>query len=367
MKTNKKSMIATAILSVSILSTSIYAVAAESRGESAEPATKKEISVESLYNYIKVEGVVKEIRDQEGTKSLVVAQKNSNLETILTLNKDAVILDQGTAEFINKPQWVEGMTIEAFYKDNLPLLAIYPAIIPPDLILVKNDSTNSSALVSRFDKELISADKSLKLNISEDTQIIDQFGNKVEQKKVSEHPVVVFYTIATKSLPAQTTPEKIIVLVSEEEKAVAVEEGVEVDTDVEVDTEVKQPNDHVIMDVSKLEYIVNNEKIVAPAAYINEQNVVMVPLRPITEALGLRVTWDGKQGSVMIGKGTASLQIGKDNYTYMKTAPIQLGTAPTIKEGTTYVPLPFFREVLKMNNAYVFEGQIVVDNEEKMQ
>lgn len=362
-------MIATAILSVSILSSSIYAVAAESRGESAEPVTKKEISVESLYNYIKVEGVVKEIRDQEGTKSLVVAQKNSNLETIFTLNKDAIILDQGTAEFITKPQWVEGMTIEAFYKDNLPLLTIYPAIIPPDLILVKNDSTNSSALVSRFDKELVSADKSLKLNINEDTQIIDQFGNKVEQKKVSEHPVVVFYTIATKSLPAQTSPEKIIVLVSEEEKEkeVDVDAGVEIDVEVDTDTVVKQPNDHVIKDASKLEYIVNNEKIVAPSAYINEQNVVMVPLRPIAEALGLRVTWDGKQGSVMIGKGTASLQIGKDNYTYMKTAPIQLGTAPTIKEGTTYVPLPFFREVLKMNNAYVFEGQIVVNNEEKMQ
>jgi hypothetical protein len=51
----------------------------------------------------------------------------------------------------------------------------------------------------------------------------------------------------------------------------------------------------------------------------------------------------------------------------MKMAPIQLGTAPAIVEGKTFVPLSFFKEVTRLNNAYVFESQIVIDNGERME
>jgi hypothetical protein len=91
----------------------------------------------------------------------------------------------------------------------------------------------------------------------------------------------------------------------------------------------------------------------------------MVPLRAIAEALGYDVTWNNELQRAFLGKDI-SLNIGSDSYTYMKMAPIQLGTAPTIVEGKTFVPLSFFKEVTRMNNAYVFESQIVIDNEEQM-
>lgn len=108
--------------------------------------------------------------------------------------------------------------------------------------------------------------------------------------------------------------------------------------------------------------VVNNQVIKAPKAYTDDQGVVMVPLRAIVEALGFSVTWNEQTKSIMVGKGISSLTIGKDYYTYVKTAPIQLGTAPTIMDQSTFVPLSFFTEVLKINKADVFEGQIVIDD-----
>lgn len=115
-----------------------------------------------------------------------------------------------------------------------------------------------------------------------------------------------------------------------------------------------------------IEGIVVNDKLIdAPEAYIDENDVVMVPLRAIASALGYEVTWEKETQTVRLGNGIA-LQIGQDHYIYMKTPVIQLGAAPVLVEGTTYVPLPFFKKVVRMNNAYFFESMITIDNHEEM-
>ena len=92
----------------------------------------------------------------------------------------------------------------------------------------------------------------------------------------------------------------------------------------------------------------------------------MVPLRAIAEALDYELKWNAADKSVQLGQGI-SLKIGEDNYIYIRTAPIQLGTAPALVDGTAFVPLSFFKEVVRMNNAYVFEGQIVINNHEELE
>ena len=87
----------------------------------------------------------------------------------------------------------------------------------------------------------------------------------------------------------------------------------------------------------------------------------MVPVRAIAENLGFDVSWEGKTKTVMLGKGI-SLTIGKDNYIYMKTAPIQLGTAPEIVDGKTFVPLSFFKDVLGMKTVNVSDSDIVISD-----
>lgn len=104
---------------------------------------------------------------------------------------------------------------------------------------------------------------------------------------------------------------------------------------------------------------VNGQLIDAPEDYLNEQGVVMAPLRAIAEALGYEVTWDAASKSVRVGKAI-SLQVGEDQYIYARMAPIELGTAPTMVDGLTYVPLSFFTDVMRTGEVTIESDRIVI-------
>lgn len=89
----------------------------------------------------------------------------------------------------------------------------------------------------------------------------------------------------------------------------------------------------------------------------------MVPLRAVAEQLGYKVSWNEEDSSVTIGNGIG-LSIGKDDYSYMKTAPIQLGQAPVLKDGMTYVPLAFFDKVIRGYKADIVRSVVVINKAE---
>lgn len=286
---------------------------------------------QSYYNSFT--GTIKEITDFkaiEGSKFVSLENEEGMVANII-ISKDTYIL--------NNLKLAAGSEITGYYDANAPMIMIYPPQYNAEVVVVSDKDQNVK--VDRFDKDLISFDQSLKLNISKETEIVLQDG-KAFEGDIAGRKLVVVYGASTRSIPAQTNPTKIVVLF---EKA-----------DIE----------GIKSDVSTMDMIVNGKKIEAPAAYVNEKGTVMVPLRAMAEALGFDVSWDGELQSVRIGKGI-SLTIGKDNYIYMKTMPIQLGAAPEVTNEKTYVPLSFFKEVIPMNNAYVFESQIVIDNGEKME
>lgn len=291
-------------------------------------------------------GEVKETRDfNDSDESQFISLENEDGEI-------ANVILKGDTYVINDSKIEEGSTITAFYDVDKPMIMIYPPQYTAEVITVKNEETeNVNIKVDLFDENLLSADNSLKLNVSDDTEIIFKDGSDFEGK-LENRKLAVVYDISTRSIPAQTTPIKIIVLSEQIEK--------------DNTEDAKKEDNENINDVSSMDIVVNNEKIESENAFYNEEGTVMVPLRAISESLGFDVTWDNTTQGVKIGKATF-INIGEDNYIYMKTAPIQLGTAPELVEGVTYVPLSFFKEVLKMNNAYVFENQIVVDNNEVME
>jgi hypothetical protein len=85
------------------------------------------------------------------------------------------------------------------------------------------------------------------------------------------------------------------------------------------------------------------------AKIYGENGKLMIPLRVVSEALGYKITWNKERLSVDLIKGDnfTSISIGKDNYFYGKTAPIELGIAPELKDGKTYVPLQFVKQILR--------------------
>ena len=101
-----------------------------------------------------------------------------------------------------------GDTITGFFLMDAPMAMIYP---PQYNVSVIVNGEAASLHVDRFDEELVSYDGSLMLNIDGDTEIILQDG-EVFDCVLAHRKLVVVYDISTRSIPAQTTPSKIIVL-----------------------------------------------------------------------------------------------------------------------------------------------------------
>lgn len=81
-----------------------------------------------------------------------------------------------------------------------------------------------------------------------------------------------------------------------------------------------------------------------------DKNNTMVPLKKTAEKLGFKVEWNGANKSVKLDNGEVNtiIYIGLDSY-YMASstavgmsAPTPLGSAPVIKNGSTYVPADMF-------------------------
>lgn len=111
--------------------------------------------------------------------------------------------------FINQANISKGMSITVFYDADAPAVLIYPPRL--QATVVASNNLNKNVKVDYFDSNLLSQDKALQLHISEDTKVLLENGQTFTGN-VGNHYLVVIYTNSTRSIPAQTTPEKIIVL-----------------------------------------------------------------------------------------------------------------------------------------------------------
>lgn len=118
------------------------------------------------------------------------------------------ILSPGTY-FIDHAMVRRGDTVTAFYNADLPV----PLIFPPQYqaVVVNVNSPYQSVKVDYFDSRLLSSDGTLMLNLARNSLVTltnDQrfIGNP------ANHNLIVIYTASTRSIPAQTTPERVIVL-----------------------------------------------------------------------------------------------------------------------------------------------------------
>lgn len=102
-----------------------------------------------------------------------------------------------------------GDNVTGYYDGDAPAILIYPPQYPA-LVIVKN--TNEQFVkVSYFNQYLVSGDGQLQLNLSPDTQIILTNGQSFSRYPANLD-LIVIYRYTTRSIPAQTTPTRIIVL-----------------------------------------------------------------------------------------------------------------------------------------------------------
>lgn len=269
-------------------------------------------SWEDKINYISFEGVIKEVQAHEGYVHLSLTDgKADEVIGVFSLSEETMIVDQGTGETIKSSELKEGQKLTGFYRKDIMMIMIYPPRISPELVVVKDDEDKNFIKHSNFNEELLSVDNMLKLNISDDTVIIDQKGEECKLEDLYNQDLLVFYKFTTKSIPPQTNPSKVIVL-----KKQALEED-EISGGSAVTDEI--------------------DEIIKADSYTKD-NIVMVPLRKIAEHLGYEVEWINESRSVILRKANVSftLTIGKEEYGYNKSLRI-FEQVPELTNGTTYV------------------------------
>lgn len=284
--------------------------------ENTTPVIKDEEQEEAqnTTNYVKATGVVQEIEKETNGIRLTI-ENEEKMIIILRINDDSLLFNSATTNQLKLADLKEGATVEAYYDKNKPMLLIYPTTVTPEIVIVKDDKDIGEVKVSQFDKEFLSLDGELKLNIGEETPLFNQQGKAIEMKDLQGKELVVFYSITTRSLPPQTPPTKVIALdnVTEEEAP----------------------------DVSALEQIIAND-------HYMKNGVKMIPLRKVAEHLGYNVLSQAKIKGAIITLENSSFTVsrGEKMYGYNKSLR-QFEVAPELKDMKTYVSEDFLELLIQ--------------------
>jgi hypothetical protein len=158
-----------------------------------------------MINFIYFFGVVTLIEDfligqnGEGCFQLMTVENSSGEIVKFVISPTTYFVDQVSV----------GDYVIGYYDGNAPVPLIYPPQYQ-SLLMVKYNP-NENVKVDYFNSQLISSDGQLQLNLSPNTEIVLENGQAFLRNPANRN-LIVLYGPSTRSIPAQTTPYKIIVL-----------------------------------------------------------------------------------------------------------------------------------------------------------
>ncbi|MCL2226789.1 MAG: copper amine oxidase N-terminal domain-containing protein [Oscillospiraceae bacterium] len=327
--------------------------------------------------YLSVTGTVTSVNESEDGLRVEISRPDADRE-----GRAFLIVTDGTV-FPFEEEIEEGDTVTAFYLANVPMILIYPPQYTA-AVLVNGMPEDKNVNVDRFFSVegegglYLSQGGSLAFRIGEDTEVVLADGTEFnfDYGSIDGRRIVVVYGPSTRSIPAEVTAIRLIVLFEdiafgplpidpdmlpddEDADEEAEDEAADEEEEYVPVTVLPFPLDDTI-DASGWPIQVNGVNITAPAAFQTADGVLMVPLRAIAEALGYYVEWDSTLRSIRLGVAIHTW-LGNTEVHVGRMAPQTISAAPALVEGLTFVPLDFFR-VIGINNAFAFEGQIVIDN-----
>lgn len=147
---------------------------------------------------------IEEMRSQEygeGCVKMVSLQNEEGMQVNFILSPSTYVLNQAML--------VVGDRVTGYYDANAPAIMIFPPQYPALVMIKERDDQNVK--VSYFDRNLVSQDNQLKLNMSPNTPMFTANGQAYSGSPINRDLIVV-YGPTTKSIPAQTTPYYIVVL-----------------------------------------------------------------------------------------------------------------------------------------------------------
>lgn len=288
-----------AMLLAGFLSMSAFAQAEESK---ADDLTAPKLEAMNML----VRGTVKEaaVLDNGNTKITI---ENEDMGMVFHVRDGAFVLDQKTTSYLSVGDIKEGMTITAILDKHSPMTASIPPQTGGSIGFVIN-SEGGSLDLSVYNEELVNLENTLKLNIDEKTVIKDVRGTKQEFKadNLKGSECLVLYGVSTKSIPAQTSPDFVMILNSKDSLAAGE----------------------------------NAATVKIKAEY--------VPLRAQAEAKGYTVLWTSHKDPIVLTKGDIRLELtlGSSEFKFehmtMDIKPLdmleRLDFAVKLVDGATMVP-----------------------------
>lgn len=301
-------------------------------------------------SYISVDvTVVKTDSDVDGiikTTTDVNNKDDQNNTVNLKITDDTLVYDNlGNKKALS--DLTDGSKITVFTGSYEPTPLILPVQYTANVIIINGDKEgNVNADTYLADEEgYTNAANTLKIAAADDTKIVDK-DEKEYKGDLDKNDLIVFYGVSTKSIPAQTTPTKVVVLGKNEIALKQIEtakNATPAPTAAPETTVAPEVTEAPQVSYAGLVNVVIGDKNVSDV--YAKDNTTMVPLREVAEAAGFTVTWDAENRAVILNDGVYSLKIGENSYVKGKMMPLTLSAAPEIVNDLTYVPAEFFAEV----------------------
>lgn len=218
---------------------------------------------------------------------------------VFTTSAATVVYDAKDGSVKTAKDLTEGMEITAVLPANSIMTMSIPPMTPSAMGFVIN-AEGTSVMVGKFNDELVNEENKLALNISEETSIVSITGTKqiLTAEDIKGNECLVIYGATTKSIPAQTSPIKVVILPTTEDELIVKE--------VEVGTK--------------------------------ETVASTVTLRDAAVAAGFEVKWTANDAPVVLEKDgvTISVTLGSTAYTVNGEAK-NFTTAVALENGSMVV------------------------------
>ena len=280
-----------------------------------------------------------------------VQNKDDQNNTVnLKITDDTVVYDNlGNKKALS--DLVEGSTITAYADSYEPNPLILPVEYTAKVIVINGDQEGNTNVDTYFAEDgteedwYTNAANTLTITADENTKVVDKKDEEYVGD-INKKDLIVFYGPSTKSVPAQTTATKIVVLGENEialKQIEAAKNAAPAPTTAPEATTAPEVTEAPQVSYAGLEKVVIGDKTVEDV--YAKDNTTMVPLREVAEAAGFTVTWDAENRAVILNDGVYSLKIDENSYVKGKMMPLTLSAAPEIVNDLTYVPAEFFAEV----------------------
>lgn len=296
----------------------------------AEQPVTSETSQEAdqLTAFMQTSGKITNIEERGGNKFYSSDSKDNPFQ--FSLGNETLVFDKkGNAVELKK-----GDTVTLYIHANQPMILIYPPQYSPAVIIVGEEDEPNFVKVAAFTKDFVSEDNNLKLNLDEKSVIVNAKGEKQSKEEITKQNAIVFYGASTFSIPAQTSPDKVIVFPKYEDQPVVTEPS---EPSKPSEPEPSVPSEDATLKVDRL----------VGKDYLMVGNTKMVPLRKVAEGLDYTVQATLKGATISKGAVSYTINRGEKTYGYNKSLR-QFNVAPTLLQyGVTYVQYDFAIELAK--------------------